>query len=254
MVEADVALDVQRAELAFGGLLGTGCSGSHGRSGSPGSLIIVLDLLDDRDRLLDGFDRVGLLHDARLFSEQLADFDAAGVESLPVVDQPAGLAHRAVDHPQEGVETHQIAEGHVALDDQKAAEAEGDELQREAEAVQPRHVLARVVGQGHVALHVIVVVLVELFGLVRFAHECLDHTVALDVLFDHGVEGGQQAVLLRAVARVRARGERLARLAAIADALAQQDGFLAAVILHQHNTAVQNLLNVHRSLLLPLKP
>ena len=94
------------------------------RSGSPGSLIIVLDLLDDRDRLLDGFDRVGLLHDARLFSEQLADFDAAGVESLPVVDQPAGLAHRAVDHPQEGVETHQIAEGHVALDDQKAAEAE----------------------------------------------------------------------------------------------------------------------------------
>lgn len=64
MVEADVALDVQRAGLAFGGLLGTGCSGSHGRSGSPGSLIIVLDLLDDRDRLLDGFDRVGLLHDA----------------------------------------------------------------------------------------------------------------------------------------------------------------------------------------------
>ena len=70
---------------------------------APGSLIIVLDLLDDRDRLLDGFDRVGLLHDARLFGEQLADFDAAGVESLPVVDQPAGLAHRAVDHPQEGV-------------------------------------------------------------------------------------------------------------------------------------------------------
>ena len=46
----------------------------------------------------------------------------------------------------------------------------------------------------------------------------------------------------------------LARLTAIADALAQQDGFLAAVILHQHNTAVQHLLNVHRSLLLPLKP
>lgn len=27
VVEADVALDVQRAGLAFGGLLGTGCSG-----------------------------------------------------------------------------------------------------------------------------------------------------------------------------------------------------------------------------------
>ena len=33
---------------------------------------------------------------------------------------------------------------------------------------------------------------VELFGFVRFAHECLDHTVALDVLLDHGVEGGQR--------------------------------------------------------------
>ena len=52
-----------------------------------GSLIIVLDLLDDRDRLLDGFGRVGLLHDARLFGEQLTNLDAAGVESLPVVDE-----------------------------------------------------------------------------------------------------------------------------------------------------------------------
>ena len=106
VVEADVALDVQRAGLAFGGLLGTGCSGSPGRSGSTGSLIIALDLLDDCDRLLDGFGRVGLLHDARLFGEQLANLDTAGVESLPVVDEPAGGTHRAVDHPQEGVEAH----------------------------------------------------------------------------------------------------------------------------------------------------
>ena len=44
-------------------------------------------------------------HRVVLFGEQLADFDAAGVESLPVVDQPAGLAHRAVDH--------QIGRAHV---------------------------------------------------------------------------------------------------------------------------------------------
>ena len=104
--KADVAFDAQRAGLAFGGLLGTGCSGSPGRSGSTGSLIIALDLLDDCDRLLDGFGRVGLLHDARLFGEQLANLDTAGVESLPVVDEPAGGTHRAVDHPQEGVEAH----------------------------------------------------------------------------------------------------------------------------------------------------
>ena len=244
VVEADVALDVQRAGLAFGGLLGTGCSGSPGRSGS---LIIALDLLDDRDRLLDGFGRVGLLHDARLFGEQLTNLDAAGVESLPVVDEPAGLAHRAVDHPQEGVETHQIAEGHVALDDKKAAEAERDELQREAEAVQPRHVLARVVGQGHVALHVIVVVLVELFGLVRFAHECLDHTVALDVLFDHGVEGGQrvadgeeQRVSVRGQAAREHKNER--RDAGQDERESPIDGEHHAQGAHEHDHAVGDLI------------
>ena len=57
-----------------------------------------------------------LFRDVRLRGEQFADFDAGCVETLPVVDQPSGLAHRPVDHPQVGVERHEIAERHAPGD------------------------------------------------------------------------------------------------------------------------------------------
>lgn len=109
------------------------------------------------------------------------------------------------------------------------------------------HVLARVVGQGHVALHVIVVVLVELFGLVRFAHECLDHTVALDVLFNHGVEGGQrvadgeeQRVGVRGQAAREHKNER--RDAGQDERESPIDGEHHAQGAHEHDHAVGNLI------------
>ena len=70
-----------------------------------------------------------LFRDVRLRGEQFADFDAGCVETLPVVDQPSGLAYRPVDHPQVGVERHKIAERHAPGDHQESAEAERDQLQ-----------------------------------------------------------------------------------------------------------------------------
>ena len=75
----------------------------------------------------------------------------------------------------------------MACDDQEATESQGDELQGEAEAVEPWHVFAAVVGLVHIALHVVVVALVEFLGLVRLADERFDHAVAFDVLLDHRV-------------------------------------------------------------------
>ena len=43
--------------------------------------------------------------------------------------QPSGLAYRPVDHPQVGVERHEIAEGHAPGDDQESAESKRDQLQ-----------------------------------------------------------------------------------------------------------------------------
>ena len=133
-----------------------------------------------------------LFRDMRLRGEQFADFDAGCVETLPVVDQPSGLAHRSVDHPQVGVERHEIAERHVTGDHQESAEAERDQLQREAEAVKPRHVFAAVVGLSHVALHVVVVAFIEFFGFIRFAYERFDHTVAFDIFFNHRIHFGER--------------------------------------------------------------
>ena len=75
----------------------------------------------------------------------------------------------------------------MACDDQESAEAKCDELQGEAETVEPGHVSAAVVGLVHIALHVVVVALVEFLGLVRLADERFDHAVAFDVLLDHRV-------------------------------------------------------------------
>ena len=52
-----------------------------------------------------------------------------------LISQP-GLAHRTVDHPQIRIECDEVAEGHVTLDDQEAAKAERDELQRESQAIE----------------------------------------------------------------------------------------------------------------------
>ena len=133
-----------------------------------------------------------LFRDVRLRGEQFADFDAGCVETLPVVDQPSGLAHRPVDHPQVGIERHEIAKRHAPGDYQESAEAERDQLQRESQSVKPRHVFAAVVGLSHVALHVIVVAFVEFFGFVRFAYERFDHAVAFDVFFDHRIHFGER--------------------------------------------------------------
>ena len=127
------------------------------------------------------------LPDARRRREQTADLDAGGVEALPVVDEPAGLADRGVDHPQIRVEGDEAAERHVALEHEEAAERDRDQLQREAEAVEPRHIAARVARHVHVALHVVVVAFVELLRLVVLADEGLDDAVAFDVLLDHRI-------------------------------------------------------------------
>lgn len=82
-------------------------------------------------RLRNGQPRVqvlpaaGTLLNARLRGKQFAYLDAGCVETLPVIGQPAGLAHRTVDHPQIRVERDQIAKGHMAIDDKEAAQTKG---------------------------------------------------------------------------------------------------------------------------------
>ena len=170
---------------------GDACGAGRGHRGGAVCFMAAVgpavDLADDSDCLLDAFLSARLLLDTRLRGQQFANLDAGRVEALPIVDQPAGLAHGTINHPQVGVERHQVAEGHMACDDQESAESQGDELQGEAEAVEPWHVSAAVVGLVHIALHVVVVALVEFLGLVRLADERFDHAVAFDVLLDHRV-------------------------------------------------------------------
>ena len=147
----------------------------------------------------------GVLH-TRRGGEESANVHTARVEALPVVDEPAELAHRAVDHPQIRRERDESAQAHRTARHKESTEAERDELERETEPVKAGQILARVHRHGHVAIHIVVVVLVELPGLVVLAHERLDHAVAFDVLLHHRVHRGER-IADRKEQRLGLRGE-----------------------------------------------